>query len=231
MKKNSSAGKIKVSVILPVYNVIRYLERCLTSIFNQNFTEYELIIIEDGSTDGSDLLVDELVARSPVSTRVIHQKNAGLSAARMQGVEIAAGKYLYFVDSDDFLEPFAINELFLCAEKYNAEIVIYNANIYCERKNLMYKFYDWHIWESFFNEKNKTARLSSFKDSPALLELEPASWKRFYLKEFWSSAGLTFPEGLFFEDVPNHFLMLLEADRIALLNKSLINYRVNRPGK
>jgi FkbM family methyltransferase len=231
MNKDKGSGKIKVSVILPVYNVIQYLERCLTSIFNQNFTDYELIIIEDGSTDGSELLVDDLVALSPVSTKVIHQCNAGLSAARKRGVEISEGKYLYFVDSDDFLEPFALSELFYCAEKYNAEIVIYNANIYCEKTNSIYKFYDWEIWEDFFNTEGKTAILTSFEKSPTLLELEPASWKRFYLKEFWISAGLFFPEGLLFEDIPNHFTMLLKAQRIALLNKPLINYRINRPGK
>lgn len=112
-----------LSVIIPVYNVKNYLEPCLRSILGQSLKSLELLLIDDGSTDGSGLLCDELAAQDS-RVKVIHQKNKGLGAARNRGLEIASGKYISFVDSDDSLlndtYELLINEL----EMESLDIVI-----------------------------------------------------------------------------------------------------------
>ncbi len=94
----------KISVIIPVYNVARYLPQCLDSVLGQDHRDLEVIVIDDGSTDASGAICDQYAARDP-RLRVIHQKNAGAAAAKNAGLRIATGEYLSFVDSDDFLEP------------------------------------------------------------------------------------------------------------------------------
>ena len=93
-----------ISVIVPVYRVEKYLPACIDSILNQTFTDFELILVDDGSPDRCPEICDE-VARRDARVRVIHQANAGLSAARNAGIEIAHGEWLGFVDSDDYIAP------------------------------------------------------------------------------------------------------------------------------
>lgn len=110
---------MKLSVIIPVYNVAPYLRKCVESVVNQDLAqeEYEVILVDDGSTDGSGAICDELAQCAPkglmhgAQCTVIHQKNAGLSAARNTGVMAAKGEYIQFVDSDDYLEPNVLREL------------------------------------------------------------------------------------------------------------------------
>lgn len=96
--------KPSVSVIVPVFNVVDYLERCFTSIRNQSWSDLEILLIDDGSTDGSSVVCDQ-VALKDDRIKVIHQANAGLSAARNVGLDLALGEYLTFVDSDDWVHP------------------------------------------------------------------------------------------------------------------------------
>ena len=114
---------IRVSVIVPVYNAERYLERCVDSIFAQSFTDYELILVDDGSTDGSGKMCDDY-ARSNPQVRVFHQANQGVSAARQKGLDAASGEYVIFADPDDWVEPTMLEELILKAENDNADVVI-----------------------------------------------------------------------------------------------------------
>lgn len=93
----------KVSIIIPVYNVSKYLRRCLDSIVNQNYEDYELILVDDGSTDGSSSICDEYHLKYPTKVKVIHQINSGVSASRNRGIEASSGKYIVFIDADDQL--------------------------------------------------------------------------------------------------------------------------------
>ena len=93
-----------VSIIVPVYNVEKYLKRCVDSILAQTFIDYELILVDDGSSDSSDIICDEYAAKFD-KIYVIHQKNGGLSAARNAGMSIARGEYFLFCDSDDYVSP------------------------------------------------------------------------------------------------------------------------------
>ena len=110
-----------ISVIVPVYNVKDYLERCVKSIINQTEKDIEIILVDDGSTDGSSLICDEL-AKSDNRITVFHKANGGLSSARNCGIERAKGKYLCFIDSDDIISPYFVEHLLTLIQKYNCDI-------------------------------------------------------------------------------------------------------------
>lgn len=113
----------KISFIMPVYNVEKYIDKCLDSIINQTFDDFELIIIDDGSPDGSPDICDNLAARDS-RVRVIHKQNGGVSAARNDGIDASTGDWLYFVDSDDWLELDAAERLVQTAEDGDFDCVM-----------------------------------------------------------------------------------------------------------
>ena len=120
------------SIVIPVYNVKEYLAACVESVLSQTFTEYEVLLIDDGSTDGSGEICDELCKTSD-RIRVIHQKNGGLSEARNTGIRNAKGDYLFFLDSDDFLStPTALEELAAPLQKTNPDLLLYSTTEYAE---------------------------------------------------------------------------------------------------
>lgn len=116
-----------VSVIVPVYNVVQYLEKCLTSIMNQTYRYLEILVIDDGSTDHSGEICDRMAAIDE-RIRVVHQKNAGVSSARNKGLDICSGLYVLFVDSDDWLEPEMIELMVSAIEKTNTDLAVCELN-------------------------------------------------------------------------------------------------------
>lgn len=112
-----------ISVIVPVYNIKEYLERCVDSILAQTWENLEVLLVDDGSTDGTENLVDELQKKDP-RIRVFHKKNGGSSSARNLGIREAGGKYLGFVDSDDYIEPEMFAEMYREAQNTGAYIVM-----------------------------------------------------------------------------------------------------------
>lgn len=112
-----------VSIIIPVYNVQEYLTECIDSALEQTYKEIEIILIDDGSTDDSGRICDLYAGRNS-KIHVIHQKNEGLSAARNKGIDACSGKYIYFLDSDDFISPDTIQTLVNLSEVNNADIAI-----------------------------------------------------------------------------------------------------------
>ena len=114
---------IKVSVIVPVYNVEKYLRQCLDSIINQTLKEIEILCINDGSTDSSPEILKEYEEKDS-RIKIINKKNAGLSAARNQGLELAKGEYVSFIDSDDWINETFCEALYTAAKKYDSDIAI-----------------------------------------------------------------------------------------------------------
>ncbi len=117
---------IKVSIIVPVYNVQDYLEKCLDSLVNQTLKEIEIIIVNDGSTDCSQEIIDDFALRFPEKIRSYRKKNGGLSDARNYGLEKASGQFIGFVDSDDYVSPQMYEEMFALAIKQGAQMVVCN---------------------------------------------------------------------------------------------------------
>ena len=116
-----------ISVIVPIYNVERYLNRCLNSIVNQKYTNLEIILVDDGSPDNCPLICEEW-RKKDSRIRVIHKKNAGLGFARNTGIENATGKYIIFVDSDDYIEENLVFEAYKKIKQYSADIVMFGLN-------------------------------------------------------------------------------------------------------
>lgn len=112
---------MKISVIVPVYNVATWLRRCVDSILAQTFTDFELILVDDGSTDSSPAICDEYVSKDK-RVSVLHSANAGLSSARNSGLLIASGDYISFVDSDDWISPDMLEYLYSLAVKYKCDV-------------------------------------------------------------------------------------------------------------
>lgn len=110
------------SLILPIYNVAPYLKRCMDSILSQNFKDYEIILVDDGSTDDSPKICDAY-AQNLSNVRVIHKTNGGLSSARNAGLEIARGEYIWWIDSDDWIEPGALEQLHIATCKEKPDVI------------------------------------------------------------------------------------------------------------
>ena len=117
--------QVLFSIITPVYKVEKYLDECVKSVLNQTFTEFELILIDDGSTDNCPAMCDNYV-ENDARVKVIHKKNEGVSIARRIGVETAVGDYLIFVDSDDYLFPDALHKIKNAIAEYTPDIVAYS---------------------------------------------------------------------------------------------------------
>ena len=115
----------KISVIIPVYKVERYLDACVASVAGQTYADLEIILVDDGSPDNCPALCDAW-AKKDARIKVIHRPNGGLSAARNSGLDIAAGEFIAFVDSDDRLEPDALQKAWETKQKTNADLVIFN---------------------------------------------------------------------------------------------------------
>ncbi len=120
------SSKPKVSVVIPIYNVEKYLPRCIESVINQTLEDIEIILVDDGSPDGSPRICDEY-AKKDSRIRVIHKTNGGLASARNAGMTLATGKYLFFVDSDDWLELDGLSTLYVIGEKEKVDFVRFRA--------------------------------------------------------------------------------------------------------
>ena len=115
----------KVTIIIPVYNVEKYLNKCVQSVMNQTYSDLEIILVDDGSPDNCPKMCDNL-AKSDSRIKVIHKQNGGLSDARNAGIDVATGEYLMFVDSDDYIAPTMVEKLYTALKTANADISICN---------------------------------------------------------------------------------------------------------
>lgn len=128
-----------VTVVLPIYNVKKYLDRCVNSVVNQTYSNIEILLIDDGSTDGCYELCEEWALRDS-RIRVIHKENQGLGMARNTGIENANGEYICFFDSDDFVAPNTVEDAYSEAVKNNSDIVLFGINFADENGNVVGNF-------------------------------------------------------------------------------------------
>ena len=122
-KSLKSNGNIAISIIIPVYNVEKYLRECLDSILNQTFQNFEIICVDDGSTDKSLEILQEY-KRKDDRFVILQQRYSGAGSARNNGIRLAEGKYIQFLDSDDYFEPTLLEEMYNHAEKFNADLTV-----------------------------------------------------------------------------------------------------------
>ena len=190
-----------VSVIVPVYNVEQYLEKCIESICSQTFTRLEIILVDDGSTDHSSRICDEW-AHKDVRIRVLHKENGGLSDARNAGIEIATGGWYMFVDSDDTITPDTIERMYGAATSHDCEMAVCN----------MVRIYDDGTTESFYNPVNE---LTIWVEQQRFETLkQPSVCNKLFRVDLFQNVW--FPKGKFYEDTFVYHILAYRANRIAL---------------
>lgn len=211
--------EIKVSVVIPVYNVEKYLPQCLDSCINQTLKEIEIVCVNDGSTDKSLEILYSYAKKDP-RIKVVTQSNQGAGAAKNLGASATKGEYLIFVDSDDWLEPNALNLLYEKIKTDNADIVFFNCfNYYeeTERKDI-YKFAD--VYYSRFKEKP----FSPSAASDIIFNANGLTFK-IYKRKLWVDKDIKFSAHKFVEDSYPFFKFLLNAETASVLNLPVYNYR------
>ena len=184
---------LHISVIVPVYNVENYLIKCVNSILAQNLQQYELLLIDDGSTDSSGQICDQLAEKYD-EIQVIHQKNGGLSAARNTGLKFAKGKYILFVDSDDMLCNNAIPALIDLCEEQELDVLCAN---YCDAYDDGSESPSSIIPVELYNT---VSGIDAFKEMFNNNSVQMMVWMNIYRREFLINENLFFPEGLNHED-------------------------------
>ena len=205
---------ILVSVIVPVYNVEAYLGRCVDSILAQTYHNLEVILVDDGSKDNCDRICDDYAAKD-IRVCVIHKENGGLSSARNAGIDIARGDFLEFVDSDDWIEPDAVESLLHTALEQNVELVIGGR------------------WDVKAETGEKILGLCPQRQE--VVSGEEAVRRIFRWDNCDSSAcdklfacrlfrQIRFPLGVVCEDIPIMYKIVLDAGRVAMLDKPVYNY-------
>lgn len=210
-----------VSVIIPVYNVEKYLEECVDSVLAQTYTDWEAILVDDGATDSSGRMCDAYAAKDP-RIRVIHRENGGLSAARNTGLKAARGEYVYFLDSDDYIEPDTLALLLKTAEREQADVVFFDGYVFfdeCEEDGCVSRY----LRKVPYTPKNGRKML------PELLEkgeYRTAVPLMLFRKGYLLENELWFAEGIIHEDELFTFLVYNADGRVAHCHRQLYARRV-----
>lgn len=222
-----ASAEIAVSVIVPVYNVEKYLKECLDSLERQTLENIEVILVNDGSTDDSRQIAQEYADRD-VRFRLIDRENGGLSAARNSGIENAIGKYIYFLDSDDYLADTALERLFQRAEEEALDVIQFSAYDFEDGKD---SEIEWQIYKykskypDVYTGVQLLNRVHQYEDGP-----HPSCCLIFTRRSIIEENGLRFYEGIIHEDNLFHWLLLAVCKRVSLWNEPLYYRRYNRQG-
>ena len=209
--------QIPVSIIIPVYNVAPYLRCCLDSVIAQTFSEFEVIIIDDGSTDESSVICDEYADKDNRFI-VVHQKNGGLSSARNAGLDICSGRFICFLDSDDYYEPDFLQMMYDCIKDSDYDFVSCAAN--------------------FVDENNGLIRRNQYPSDRMELQgdlfdcyfhsnlIEDAAWNKIYRRELFN--GVRYKEGIIYEDSEIIIRLLKKAKAALFIKEFKYNYRIRK---
>ena len=204
-----------VSVIIPVYNVEKYLEECIDSVLAQTYQNIEIILVDDGSTDSSGLICDRYAEKN-TNISVIHQKNSGLSAARNSGLNKASGDYIYFLDSDDYILNNAIENLLLVAENDNSDIVFFDAYSFLDDSDETikqnYRRNNTYVTNSGIDVFSQLQRNNEYHSSVPLL---------FIKKELIKNNNVSFVSGIYYEDMLFTFEALCLAPVVSQCKEAL----------
>ena len=208
----------KISVIVPVYNVEKYLSECLDSIVNQTLKNIEIICLNDGSTDNS-LSILQKYASKDKRIKIIDKENEGLGYTRKVGLDIAKGKYVLFCDSDDYYaELTAFEELYNYIEKMKVDVVIFESIRFDKNKGFCIEERD------LFNAPQK--KIFSYLDMNNILFFRAYAWRKIYSKEFLDSYDdWFFLKHIIYEDIPFHFQITIRS-RMSYINKKFYVYRM-----
>lgn len=213
-----------ISIIVQIYNVEKYLRICLDSIEHQTYSNIEVLLINDGSPDSSGEICQEYVARDS-RFHYFEKENGGLSDARNYGIERSNGKYLTFIDSDDWVEPTYIDDMYQAALKNDSEIVVSNYTQFDVKEN----HYLVHVWDDYYEETYERKELIN---RLPLLERRDysfvTSWGILFNRSLFSN--IKFPKGKLTEDSRTNYKLFAKSSRSTYINRSLYMYRIGREG-
>lgn len=212
-------GSPKISVVIPVYKVEKYLEKCIGSVLCQTFTDYEIILVDDGSLDRCPAICDGYAGANPDRITVIHQENAGLSCARNRGLEAARGQYILFVDSDDTIQPQMLEKLYEAASTREfPDMVFCSASVIDESGRCI---------RTHKNDVPENIVISAYEHKELLLA-HVASWCRIVRREVYVDNALRFPEGLWYEDLCMTVNQLAVCRSVVYINIPLYDYLLRK---
>ena len=206
-------SRIKISVIVPVYNIAPYVAKCIESLLEQTFSGIEIILVDDGSTDGSGRICDEYRQKDS-RIHVIHKENGGISSARNAGIAAASGKYIGFVDGDDWVSGEMYQELYDLAESEKAQIVSCRyREVYGEDDGVAAG------GERTFSSLSQKTALKRF----FLRQISESVWDKLFLRSMFSD--IRFPEGEINEDTCVVVRLLMQSRKVVFLDRELYFYR------
>ena len=202
-----------ISIIVPVYNVEKYLDKCLNSLVNQTYKDFEVIIVNDGSPDNSQDIIDKYV-RDNNNFKGYIKENGGLGDARNFGITKANGDYLIFIDSDDYVDKYLVEECMKVINKY--DLIIYEYESINESNNSK------EIIKNKYNE-DTVYKLSNNMD--IMNNIHNCAWNKCYKKSLFKD--ITYPKG-WYEDLGTTYKLLDKANSIGFINKPLLYYIATR---
>lgn len=218
----------KISIIIPVYNVETYLRQCLDSVFGQAFTEFEVICIDDCSTDNSLKILHEYKEADARLKILEFKENKGSSIARNKGMEMATGKYIYFLDSDDWIMPDALQKMWEKAEEYSTDVVLFNSCIYKEEDGLSSLSFNWNmgnLYETVMTGQEAFDRIIEKN------VWSSAVWRQFWRKDFFIENQIKFENIQKVEDWIFSTISVLSAEKVVFLDMILHSYRLHSQSK
>ncbi|MDR2030627.1 MAG: glycosyltransferase [Puniceicoccales bacterium] len=224
----------KISVVVPIYNVERYLRQCLDSIVSQTMRDLEIILVDDGSTDGSSAIVDEYAAKDGRIV-AIHQANGGAGSAYNVGIARASGGYVGLVEGDDWIEPDMYEIFYNEAEKYGADLIkapFYMYNSLSSKP--LHRDIVWTVSErgSFLDlTKDAPPGVFCIEDFPVLATYHVSIWSALYAKDLIRRVAFVESPGASYQDLPFAMEILCLAKRIVVIPKPLLHYRCEGSGQ
>ena len=203
----------EISVILPVFNSEEFIGKAIESVLAQTFEDFELIIVNDGSTDSSKDIIDSFIDDR---IRIISQSNQGPGAARNNALKMAQGSYVMYLDSDDWFCPDALEVAYSEINKYDADFTFFKMINYDGER---YYENDWFELKTLQVFENK---VFNPRETPgSIFDLSVGVCQKIYNRFFLERIDARFPEGIFFEDMPFFYYVFLKAERISIINRHL----------
>lgn len=216
--------KTRISVIIPVYNTEKYLEKCLNSVISQSLEEIEIIVVNDCSSDNSLKIIKKYIQKDNRIILINKKENEGVSEARNSGIKIARGEYILCVDGDDWIEKDCLKELYEMAKKNEAEIVVSDFYLDYGNKNVVYQIDQENRMQTFFKKEDAIKNIFSGKGFPSI-------WNKLVKREIYEKNNIKFPTNISMgEDLLTVLSLIYSSTKIIKLNKAYLHYIQNPKG-
>ena len=208
-----------LTVVIPVYNVEKYLKRCIDSILIQEWKNYDILLVDDGSTDNSPQICEDYAKAYDIIS-VIHKENGGLSEARNTGISNAEGEYVYFLDSDDWIEPNTFSDLAEVIESDQYDIISFNREFVKSEADII---------------KSDSKQSKRLTGKEALVEMFSYGFitgfatDKIYRKALFTKNTIQFPVGKYYEDLGTNYKLFLAAKKVYATNQKYYHYLIDNP--